>query len=198
MSESVAPNAPHRPVLPGIGKLGLRLPGTRGGRGKAKPGYHRLENPSSGTEIADSITLFHDAAAGAFACTVGSGPWIRLTAYRFEGSYLSLAMNLRKSDLRRVRPGTDLLFGLNAAATRPMTVYTRLNLRSAERTETLYETVVLHERRHDLRFALDGIRLPYGRIAGGWLDLIFSEPAMREVDIRGMEVSFVAAGAAHG
>ncbi|MFK7942714.1 MAG: DUF6478 family protein [Paracoccaceae bacterium] len=198
MSESMAPTRQKRSTGNRKRALGLRLPGKAARKSVKSPGFRRFDAPAGGTEIANRITLFHDADGGNFACTVSERPWIRLTAYQFSGSYLSLAMALRKADLRQVRPGAVMAVHLDATATRPITAFARLNLRSAEQTETLYETLVLDAAPHDLRFALDGVRMVFSEISAGWLDLIFSDPGMTEIDIRGLSVSFATPGGENG
>lgn len=191
MSEHSLPAKPERRRSWRKGGIGVRLPVSRSARRVDQaPQYRRFDTPDGGTEITDRVTLFHDATDGLFTCTVGSEPWIRLTLYQFAGSYLSLAVGLRKSDLRQLRPGIVMAFRLDATASRPLAVFARLNLRSAEQTQTLYETIILHETPHDLRFELDGARVPFSDVSAGWIDLIFSDPSMREIDIRAMAVSF--------
>lgn len=194
MSEHASSRRPERRSATRKGRFGLRLPGPDRHK-HTPPAFRRFDNPASGREVTDRVTLFHDASDALFTCTVGGDAWVRLTLYQFGGSYLSLAAGLRKSDLRQLRPGTVMTYSLDASATRPLAVFARLNLRSAEQTETLFETIVLHQEPHELRFALDGVRVPFSQVNAGWLDLIFSDPSMREIDIQSIAVSFAKAPA---
>lgn len=170
----------------------LRLPGSRdrSARISAPRGRKRHENPDSGMAIEQRITLFHDADEGSFACTIGDAPRIRLTTYQFSGTYISLAVGLRKSDLANARAGTDLALVLDATATRPIPMFARLNLRTPEKTETLYETVLLHRSRHELRFPIDAAQIRFSQLEAGWMDLIFSRLKMSEIDIRELDYRF--------
>lgn len=170
----------------------LRLPGRRDRPARVEPprGHQRYDNPGSGTAIEERITLFHDAGDARFAIVLADAPRIRLTTYQFDGSYISLAVGLRKSDLRHARPGGGLTMDLDATATRPIPMFARLNLRTPEKTETLYETVLLHRTGHELRFPMDAAQIQFSQLEAGWMDLIFSNPQMSEIDIQDLGYRF--------
>lgn len=155
----------------------------------------RLEQPVSGTHLTDRISIFHDdPGEGQFACTVGEVPELRLTVYHFGGSYASLAIALRNADLSRATPSSVVSMKLAATATRPLVVFLRLNLRAPDGTETLNDTVVLD---HDVilsRFDLAGARCNLQSIEAAWLDVIFSEPEMCEIDINRLKIRIMDVG----
>ena len=194
MAGNAAPSGTDRQGDRPLARFLKKTPKSKRDPESAKITPRRFDEPASGTQISDRITLFHDADDGNFACVVGHDPFVRLTLYQFSGTYLSLAVALRKSDLRQARPGTELQLSMPARLTRPMTIFARLNLRTPEQTETLYETLVLYEHRPDIRFPLDGVRVPHDQIEAGWVDVIFSDPAMAEVNLASLDVSVDALG----
>lgn len=150
----------------------------------------RHDCPPSGTQLSQRMSLYHDEPGnGLFACTLGDRPFLRITAYQFSGSYLSLALALRKVDLERASVGSVVSVLLSGTSSRPLTVFMRLNLRSAETSETLYETVVADRVPIQTGFDLAGVRMAFETLEAVWLDVIFSEPAMWQMDIDKLHIS---------
>lgn len=174
----------------------LRVRSTRGDRRKGAPASPtrpvRLGNPSSGIEIADGLSIYHDAAGGEFAVIPGDSGCARFVIYQFLGSYLSVAAALATDHRRNLGPGRALMATLSVDSTRALTVFLRLNLQAGDERQTLYETIVVEAGKRVVSFDLDAIRLPFDQIGAVWLDVIFSEPEMTEILLR--DISLEVAG----
>lgn len=174
------------------------------GRARSVPPFDevpngRLDNPVTGYQISERISLYHDdPGTGYFACTIGARPRLRLTAYQFDGSYLSLAVALRTADLQKASPGSAVVAHIEGVSSRPITVFLRLNLRTVEASGALYETLISARDPLEARFDLVGAGLPLDALEAFWLDIIFAEPEMWEIDIDRLSVRVVGGGEADG
>ena len=147
-----------------------------------------LDCPPSGTALTDRITLFHDSPQGNFTCMRANRPALTLTFYQFAGGYASLAIRLGKTDLKAMAPGKQAVIRFRGTVSRPLTTFCRLNVRTPELAETLYDTVVFHRDGCEVRFELDGLRGGFEQLDSAWVDLIFSEPEMAEVEINALDI----------
>ncbi|AKO98403.1 hypothetical protein MALG_03259 [Marinovum algicola DG 898] len=151
----------------------------------------------SGVQLGGELTLFHD-------CTISEltlrqlrntreadlAPFgLRMDVFRFDGSYLSLAValpsaavaGLTKAHLMRV----DCMVELES----PLEIFARLNVKSGPNTEKLVREVPLNSGERYVEFDLAYSRLNEKRIDKAWLDLIFEGPQMNQVVLRDLTFS---------
>ncbi|MEM7508048.1 MAG: DUF6478 family protein [Pseudomonadota bacterium] len=140
---------------------------------------------SSGAEICTGINLYHDADAPqlcwAQETRAQASYGLRITAYRFDGGFLSLAIAIPRSRSAMIRRGHELVVNLVARASRPLALHVRLNLSVEHRTEELHAHRILADAPQEVVFDLGGLGLDYEAGVTMWFDLIFSEPAMAEI-----------------
>ncbi|MEM7189742.1 MAG: DUF6478 family protein [Pseudomonadota bacterium] len=145
------------------------------------------DGPVSGDEICPGLTIYHDAGDSLFY-------WrqrdlnLEMTVYQFQGTYLSLAAGMPAAMISMLGPGRGVSATIDATASRPVTVFFRLNLDLPDGRETLHETFVLHRGERQATFDLDGVTGRLDAARDAWLDLILADPAMTELTIHNLDV----------
>lgn len=150
-----------------------------------EPGW-RTQDPGSGSVIAAGVRIYHDAGLqNVLVSRPATG--LLLTVYQFDGSYLSLAVDVPGAVRGRLRPGWRLAAELTASASRPVTTFLRLNLESPSGGQALHEVVVVETGPRTAVFALDAVNNGW---SSAWLDIIFSHPRMAEIHVQGLSLNF--------
>lgn len=148
-------------------------------------------SPARNEDICPGLTLFHDADNSQFYWKQGDGPSLVMTTYRFTGTYLSIAASLSEEMIDALGPGRHVAVRISATASRPMTVFVRLNIDVPGGREVLHEALVLDAGERWTLFDLDGARGALDLATAAWLDVIFSDPSMSEVSIDALDVDLI-------
>ena len=149
-------------------------------------------SPQSGFALCDRLTLYHDAQKPRVLWRqkqVGGALDFRLTIYQFDGEYLSLAAGLPIEDCAAIVPGNRVEVVFEGGASRPLNCFLRLNLTADEHHEVLHEAFVFHQGRYHIEFDPSGLPLAFGNRLSVWLDIIFSQPAMCEINIASLDIA---------
>ncbi len=151
----------------------------------------------SGMPMGHEIKLFHDCHRSEITLRQDANTGIARSApcalvldvLGFEGSFLSLAMDLPEAAAREVRTSHIFQIDLNVAVDHPIEIFARLNVKHGPNIETIV-------REFDMRFSptLAEFDLAYteidaDRVEKIWLDLIFEKPAMNRVALQDLVVS---------
>ena len=160
----------------------------------AEPGMSSVQTKSM---LGREVTLFHDCAQSEItlrqlrnmreADLAAYG--LRLDVFRFDGSYLSLAVDLPPEasvDLRRkhlIRVDTIV------EMEKRLEIFARLNIKHGPNTEQVVRELPLHEEEIRVEFDLAYTKLNEKRVEKMWLDLIFEGPQMNEVILRDLTFS---------
>ncbi|MGD1923520.1 MAG: DUF6478 family protein [Paracoccaceae bacterium] len=141
----------------------------------------------SGAELSSGLKLFHDAdwhrpGVGKTANSV------RIDSAAFDGSYVSLAIDLPADQAARIRVGTELVVTFSAHSDRALPVFLRAHFRNDEGSEVLHDLIVIEAGARSVRFNLDGLRIPIDKPTTAWVDLILSDPTGTEVSIDGIRL----------
>jgi hypothetical protein len=142
--------------------------------------------------LGQEVTLFHDCAQSELTlCQLRNthaedlaAYGLRLDVFRFDGSYLSLVIDLPTQatvDLKRkhlVR--CDLIVELE----RPLEIFARLNIQHGPNTEQIVRELPVNDRQLSVEFDLAYTKLNEKRIEKIWIDLIFENPEMSQVILR--------------
>lgn len=160
--------------------------------------------PTSGSQIAPKIRLFHDAPARspleARGQQVGDlllrgdpegEAALTLISHSFPGSYVSLALDLTPdgSASLPMSPDAQLITHLDATATRPLAVHLRLNRQMGEDVRSLHQALILTDSKLTLPFALDALPQVGSGTGSLWLDVIFAKLSHAEVGLRALTCS---------
>mgnify|MGYP006908216010 FL=1 len=148
---------------------------------------------ASGAALGHGVKLFHDCPRGDCAVrrlrdaeTARGIAGIEIEVGRFEGGFLSLAIDLPPAAVnglsRRHLVGVAMV--LEVAHTRP--VYARLNVRHGP---NLAQVVQGWDGGPRVDLDLAVLDLDEDRVASAWVDLIFEAPAMTRITLRDVTLS---------
>ena len=145
--------------------------------------------PSSGTMLDPGTTLFHDCPAAELSLRqiTTDGP-VRfatcLDVYGFDGSFLSLALDLPVAAAAGLRKRHLIRLSMVIETERPLEVFARLNLRHGPNTEQMVRELPGPSGTGMVEFDLAYTRLNEKRVDHLWLDLIFEGPRMNRITLR--------------
>ena len=160
----------------------------------ATPG---IASVASKSMLGREVTLFHDCAQSEitlrqlrnFREQDLAAFGLRLDVFRFDGSYLSIAVDLPPEaslDLRRKH-----LIRMNTIVEmeKRIEIFARLNIKHGPNTEQVVRELPLHEEDIHVEFDLAYTKLNEKRVEKMWLDLIFEGPQMNQVILRDLTFS---------
>jgi hypothetical protein len=190
--------ADERLALPRIGTTSFpRPPGTdwawrpalwRGpllGRG--------LAGVESRTAVGEDVMVFHDCKVSEITIRQlrntreeDLAPFaLRLDVFRFDGSFLSLVMDLPAEACHGLTNRHILRVGLRAEVEKPVEIFARINIQHGPNTEQIVRQVpIAAGPEAEVEFDLGYSNLNERRIEKAWLDLIFEGPEMNQITMR--------------
>ncbi|MEM8591286.1 MAG: DUF6478 family protein [Pseudomonadota bacterium] len=194
--------AENRLALPAIGSNTFRKP--KNADWAWRPDLWRgpldsvgLVAVDSQTKLGDQATIFHDCRTSelTFRQVRNSrasdlAPYgVRMDVFRFDGSFLSLAIDLPKASVEGLRK--KHLIGLNTIVEmeKPLEIFARLNLKHGPNMEQIVRELPLAQADVWVEFDLAYTKLNEKRAERMWLDLIFEGPEMNQVTIRDVTLS---------
>ena len=158
----------------------------------AVPGLAAMQ---SQTRLGTELALFHDCRTSEITLrqirnrrsSDVAAYGLRLDVFRFDGSYLSLALDLPQAACDGLGPDHLMRLGLRVEMEQPVGLYARLNLRLGPNTEQIVREVPAPQADGEgrmLEFDLAYGRLAGRRVDGLWLDLILDGAQMTQVTLR--------------
>lgn len=151
-----------------------------------------------GTRIGDEITLFHDSALAELTlrqCRMAETPGatapyaLALDVFGFEGSYLSLALDIPDAAAQGLRKRHVLRADLALHVERRVEVFLRINVRHGPNTEQIVRELPEFNAPTAVEFDLAYSRLNERRVERVWLDLIVDRPEMNRIELRDLTLS---------
>lgn len=157
---------------------------------RATPSGHA--QPESGTELGAGVKLFHDCPRAEIAlgqrhnrAAPMRAPYgFVLDVMAFEGSFLSLVLDLPGPALDGMSKAHVLTLDFDYAADREVGIYVRLNLRCGPNTVTMLREVPRDGSSGQVAFDLAYSDLDAERLDGAWIDVMFEDPAWLGIQIR--------------
>lgn len=149
-----------------------------------------VARPETGTVIAPDLRLYHDCLQREIIVTQNphsSGPMpysITLETLAFEGSFLSLVIELPPEAVQGLRVRHVVSAQLRIWAERDTRLFARINVRHGPNTEQQVNQIDLTAQDWQDRlveFDLAYTRIAEKRVESMWLDLIVEKPAMNRV-----------------
>lgn len=149
------------------------------------------------TAICDGVTLFHD-------CRDSEMSWrqirnldqsdrapfgLGLDVFAFDGSFLSMVLDLPPDAARGLRLKHILRLDLNVALERPIGFVARLNIKHGPNVEQITRELRPEDGIAVAEFDLAYSRMNEKRVEKLWIDLIFDGPAMNRITLRDTTVS---------
>ena len=194
--------ADDRLALPRIGSGAFRRqPGTDWGW---RPLLWRANLPERGiaaapsrTALGPEVTLFHDCAISELTARqvrndreVDLAPFgLRMDVFRFDGSFLSLAVDLPDEAARGLRKRHLVRLDMIVELEKPLEIFARLNIRHGPNTEQVVREMPLGESEVFVEFDLAYTDLNEKRVDRLWLDLIFEGPEMNQIVLRDLTLA---------
>ena len=156
-----------------------------------------MSSVQSQSRLGREVTLFHDCAHSEItlrqlrntreADLAAYG--LRLDVFKFDGSYLSLAIDLPEASCEGLRRKHLVRIDSIVEMEKPLEIFARLNIRHGPNTEQIVRELPLHEEEIRVEFDLAYTKLNEKRVDRMWLDLIFEGPEMNQVILRDLTFS---------
>ncbi len=161
--------------------------------------FSGLSSVANHTAICDGATIFHDCPRSELTVrqlrnsdATHLAPFgLRMDVFRFEGSFLSLVLELPDAAVDGLR--LTHLIGLNATieAEKAIGIYARLNVKQGPNVEQITRQLPLEggEANVLVEFDLAYSNLAEKQIDRLWLDLIFDRAGMNQITLRDVTFS---------
>jgi hypothetical protein len=156
-----------------------------------------MASAESKSMLGREVTLFHDCVQSELtlrqlrnmreADLAAYG--LRMDVFRFDGSYLSLAIDLPHEACKGLQRKHLLRVESIVEMEKPLEIFARLNVKHGPNTEQIVRELPLHEEEIVVEFDLAYTKLNEKRVEGMWLDLIFEGPEMNQVVLRDLTFS---------
>lgn len=151
----------------------------------------------NGTQITGNAALFHDCAQSELTLRqirnnreVDLAPYgMQLDVFNFDGSFLSIVLDLPEDAHLGVRKNHLLRMNLIIEAESPLEIFARLNVKHGPNTEQVVRELPLHQDDVWVEFDLAYTKLNEKRVEKLWVDLIFEGPQNNQVIIRDITFS---------
>jgi hypothetical protein len=144
------------------------------------------------TEIGPGTTLFHDCRISELTLRqlrntreTDLAPFgLRLDVFRFDGSFLSLVLDLPETALSGLKLRHLIRLEAIVEVEKPLEIFARLNVKHGPNTEQIVRELPLNAPEVMVEFDLFYTRLNEKRVEKAWIDLIFEGPEMNQITIR--------------
>ncbi|MGH1411876.1 MAG: DUF6478 family protein [Pelagimonas sp.] len=156
-----------------------------------------LSSVQSKSMLGSEVTLFHDCQHSELTLRqirnmreedlAAFG--LRMDVFRFDGSYLSLAVDLPEEASRGLLRKHLIRIETIVEMEKPLEIFARLNIKHGPNTEQIVRELPLNEEDIVVEFDLAYTKLNEKRVEKMWLDLIFEGPQMNQVILRDLTFS---------
>ena len=194
--------AEHRLALPEIGSNAIAAPHDSDWVWRPEAWHGPLPEPGeagveSGAQLGSEVTLFHDCKISELTLRqlrntreADLAPFgIRMDVFQFDGSYLSLAIDLPPGAVDGLTRSHLVRMDCVVELESPLEIFARLNVKSGPNTEKLVRELPLKSNDRHVEFDLAYSKLNEKRIDKAWLDLIIEGPQMNQVVLRDLTFS---------
>ncbi len=200
--DQVIHEADHRLTLPMIGSNVIRKP--MGTDWVWRPNLWTGPLPTPGlasvpgkAQISEGATIFHDCQASELTLRqirntreADIAPFgVRLDVFRFDGSFLSLVIDLPDEAARGLKLRHLIRLDAIVEMEKPLEIFARLNIKHGPNVEQIVRDMPLNGGEAMVEFDLAYSKINEKRVEKLWLDLIFEKPGMNEVILRDVTLS---------
>ena len=116
-------------------------------------------------------------------------PILRMDMFRFDGSFLSLVLDLPDEAARGLKLKHLIRLDVIVEMEKPLEIFARLNIKHGPNVEQIVRELPLHEEDVMVEFDLAYSKMNEKRVERLWVDLIFEGPEMNEVILRDVTFS---------
>ena len=200
--DMVISEADHRFALSVIGSNVIRKP--RGTDWAWRPMLWKSPLPAPGiasvpskAQICEGATIFHDCRHSELTVRqirstreADSAPFgFRMDMFRFDGSYLSLVIDLPDDAARGLKLRHLIRLDVIVEMEQPLEIFARLNIKHGNNVEQIVRQLPLNEQDVMVEFDLAYSKIDEKRVEKLWLDLVFEGPEMNQVILRDLTFS---------
>lgn len=146
-----------------------------------------LVSPDTGAQLGYDLKLFHDCARSELTLRqqiiAPRPPMVALDVYGFDGSFLSLVVDLPADRIAGLGRHHIIGVAMQARSEREIRVTARLNVQNGPNTEQMVAEMEQNGDTMALEFDLAYSDINDRRVESVWIDLIFDRPAMNRIEI---------------
>ena len=158
------------------------------------PGMAAVENKA---RIGEEATIFHDCRVSELTVRQirnsresDLAPFgLRLDVFRFDGSFLSLAIDLPTDAAHSLRLKHLVRMAVVVDVEKPLELFARLNVKHGPNLEQIVRELPLGQEDVAVEFDLAYTKLNEKRVEKMWVDLIFEGPEMNQIVLRDVTFS---------
>ncbi|MFP7672037.1 DUF6478 family protein [Marivita sp. S0852] len=151
-----------------------------------------ISSVANKSTLGREVTLFHDCANSELTLRQLRNTsaddlaafGLRLDVFRFDGSYLSLVIDLPPDAAHQLKRKHLIRLDAILELERPLEIFARLNVQHGPNTEQIVRELPLIDRDLSVEFDLAYTKLNEKRVEKIWIDLIFENPEMSQVVLR--------------
>lgn len=151
---------------------------------------------ATGSRVGPDATIFHDCNRREITLhqsrtedAVGSNFAATIEVLSFEGSYLSLALDLPSDALNGLSRHHIIRLNVALRCERPLHVYARLNLRHGPNVDRVTAKFADDSSLQTLEFDLASTCFDETRLNRAWLDVIFETPSMNRMTLESVSLN---------
>ncbi|WP_240473726.1 DUF6478 family protein [Thioclava pacifica] len=151
-----------------------------------------LAGAQNRAQLGRELTLFHDCTHSEitlrqqrnWASDTIAPYGLRMDVLGFDGSFLSLVIDLPESALRGLQLNHLLRLEMDLALERPLEIFCRLNIKHGPNHEQLVRELPGGGGAQFVEFDLAYTRMNEKRLEKAWVDIIFESPRLNEIELR--------------
>lgn len=159
--------------------------------------FKGLSSVASKTMLGHEVTVFHDCMISELSLRqlrntreADLAPFgLRMDVFRFDGSFLSLVLNLPDASCEGLRKRHLVRMEAIVEVEKPLEIFARLNVRHGPNTEQIVRELPIYDDQVMVEFDLAYTKLNEKRVEAMWVNLIFEGPEMNQVTIRDVTFS---------
>ncbi|MGV8988213.1 MAG: DUF6478 family protein [Cypionkella sp.] len=200
--DQVIHEADHRLALPVIGSNAMKKP--MGTDWSWRPMLWKGPLPQPGMAsvpskalICEGATIFHDCRRSELTVRQirntresDIAPFgFRMDVFRFDGSFLSLVLDLPDEAARGLRLRHLIRLDVIVEMEKPLEIFARLNIKHGPNVEQIVRELPLSSEDVMVEFDLAYSKMNEKRVEKLWVDLIFEGPEMNQVILRDVTLS---------
>lgn len=153
-------------------------------------------DPPAGKSLGSHLTLHHDAKQPNLVVRQSAAlnpsdvvPYgFILEIYDFEGSFLSLAIDLPESAIAGLSNQNIFDLALTLRVENPTPIYARINVKHGPNVDQDIKEIKHHHGELNMEFDLGYMDLHEKRLEKVWVDLIFDQANMNKIEIQDLTV----------
>ena len=200
--DQVIHEADHRLALPVIGSNAMKKP--MGTDWVWRPMLWKGPLPVPGmasvpgkAQICEGATIFHDCRRSELTVRQirntresDIAPFgFRMDVFRFDGSFLSLVLDLPADVARGLRLRHLIRLDAIVEMEKPLEIFARLNIKHGPNVEQIVRELPVNAEEVSVEFDLAYSKMNEKRVEKLWVDLIFEGPEMNQVILRDVTLS---------